>query len=158
MRRPRTSNGPYSQAPELVRSVGERIRQLRVDWNWTQARLAKALNTDQRTVSQWERGIHAPSGAALGSLVWLTGVSPEVWTSGDGFRTPDPPQIDPGQLMEANRRGLAVILNPAPSGQIGLVDLEDEFSPEHVDIKAAQELLAKAYREDRAVWIVQSSG
>ena len=60
--------------------------------------------------------------------------------------------------MEANRKGLAVILNPAPPGQIGLVDLEDELSPEQVDIKAAQELLAKAHREDRAVWIVQSSG
>ena len=42
-------------------TLGERIKRLRQEKGWSQAQLSKKLNTHQKQISGYERGIHAPS-------------------------------------------------------------------------------------------------
>ena len=37
-----------------------RLRELRLDWGLTQLELAKKLNTHQKNITDWERGIKTP--------------------------------------------------------------------------------------------------
>lgn len=148
--------GPYSLSPESADTVGERVRQLRVDWQWTQTKLATELNISQRTVSHWELGLQEPSGAALGGLVRLTGLSVEAWSTGAGFHVPDSPRVDSTELMAANLEGRAVILPHLEPGQIGVVDLNDEFPQTPVDVQAARALVKSMHLKGRLVWIVVS--
>ena len=45
----------------MKRTVGDRIRNLRQERNWTQAELGERLNVHQKQVSAYERGVHVPS-------------------------------------------------------------------------------------------------
>jgi len=45
----------------VKRTVGDRIRNLRQERNWTQAELGERLNVHQKQVSAYERGVHVPS-------------------------------------------------------------------------------------------------
>lgn len=43
----------------------QRLKELRLDNSLTQAELANALSVDQRTVSNWEKGIREPDFESL---------------------------------------------------------------------------------------------
>ena len=64
---------------ELVRYVGERIRELRAGYGGgigiSQEALAKALNMAGNTVSRWETGTYRPSLEDLDALSRVFGVS-----------------------------------------------------------------------------------
>ncbi len=63
---------------ELIRYVGERIRQLRNNYGGSgisQEELAKALKMTGNTVSRWETGTYRPSLEDLDSLSRFFGVS-----------------------------------------------------------------------------------
>jgi transcriptional regulator with XRE-family HTH domain len=75
-------SGPSTPPPPFrPRTMGERIRTLRMQWGWTQEQLGSALNTDQTAVSAWERDKARPSGAALSAIARLAGLSVEVLDS-----------------------------------------------------------------------------
>ncbi len=49
--------------------IGERIKELRIEKNLSQAGLAKAIGVSQKAVDYWERSINEPKASYLISLV-----------------------------------------------------------------------------------------
>ena len=47
---------------------GERIKQLRLERNWSQARLAKEVGLHTSSIQDWEAGISLPSAKVLDRL------------------------------------------------------------------------------------------
>jgi transcriptional regulator with XRE-family HTH domain len=56
-------------------TLGERIKRLRQERNWSQAQLAQRLNVHQKQVSGYERSVHVPSVEVLIRLAELLDVS-----------------------------------------------------------------------------------
>ncbi|MDY6884244.1 MAG: helix-turn-helix transcriptional regulator [Pseudomonadota bacterium] len=56
-------------------TLGERIKRLRQERNWSQAQLAQRLNAHQKQVSGYERNVHVPSVEVLIRLAELLNVS-----------------------------------------------------------------------------------
>lgn len=86
------TRGPYDSNPPVgkPRSIGERIRAVRMAWGWTQEELGRALNTDQTAVSTWERDKVKPSGAALAAITQLFGMGADDLEKKE-FRVPAAP-------------------------------------------------------------------
>ena len=57
-----------------AKTLGKRIKGLRVDKGWTQAALAEALGCESMTVSRYERGEYAPSVEVLEQIAIALGV------------------------------------------------------------------------------------
>ena len=55
----------------------QRLKELRLDNSLTQAELANALSVDQRTVSNWEKGIREPDFESLMKIARYFNVSAE---------------------------------------------------------------------------------
>lgn len=55
------SVGVTIMVQDAIRTLSERIRNLRQQRNWTQAELARRLNVHQKQISGYERGAHVPS-------------------------------------------------------------------------------------------------
>ena len=53
----------------------QRLKELRLDNSLTQAELANALSVDQRTVSNWEKGIREPDFESLMKIARYFNVS-----------------------------------------------------------------------------------
>jgi len=56
-------------------TLGDRIKRLRQERNWSQAQLAQRLNLHQKQVSGYERNVHVPSVDVLIRLAELLNVS-----------------------------------------------------------------------------------
>ena len=56
-------------------TLGERIKRLRQERNWSQAQLAQRLSVHQKQVSGYERNVHVPSVEVLIRLAELLDVS-----------------------------------------------------------------------------------
>ncbi len=69
-------------------SLGETLKQLRIDCNMTQEYVAEAMNVSRQAVSKWETGTSDPSTANLLSLAKLYGVSAEELLKIDNQETP----------------------------------------------------------------------
>lgn len=67
-----------------AKTLGKRIKGLRVDKGWTQATLAEALGCESMTVSRYERGEYAPSIEVLEQMATALGVG-----VGDFFTSQD---------------------------------------------------------------------
>ncbi len=61
-----------------VRSVGERIRQVREQKVWGQAELARKAGVSANTLYRIETGRHAPRAVTIRKLAQALGVSPET--------------------------------------------------------------------------------
>lgn len=71
---------PILQGLEM--HIGERIKAARMTRQWSQARLAEAINTAQTTVSSWERGRTEPTREDVGRVAQALGLSSsEIETS-----------------------------------------------------------------------------
>lgn len=79
--------GPYKsrKAPTKPKTLGERLKALRLERGLTQAKLAEVLLTDQTTVSSWERGKADPSGPALAALCRIFEIDRAVLETGKGL-------------------------------------------------------------------------
>lgn len=55
----------------------DQLRTLRKRRKWTQAQVAKAVDTTQANVSRWEKGEYLPSPAIALSVAYRLGVEPE---------------------------------------------------------------------------------
>ena len=56
-------------------TFGERLKRLRQERNWSQAQLARKLETHQKQISGYERGVHLPSTDLLIRIAQLFNVS-----------------------------------------------------------------------------------
>ncbi|MHB2018557.1 MAG: helix-turn-helix domain-containing protein [Candidatus Xenobia bacterium] len=56
-------------------SIGERIKRLRQEHDWTQAHLAEKLHVHQKQISAYERGVNVPSTDILVKLAELFDVT-----------------------------------------------------------------------------------
>ncbi|MDR2648853.1 MAG: helix-turn-helix domain-containing protein [Clostridiales bacterium] len=57
------------------KKLSDNIRQLRIAQNLTQGQLAKLINSNNKTVNGWERGIRVPSIGVIYQLADLFDVS-----------------------------------------------------------------------------------
>ena len=81
-------------ARRRVRWDARGVRALRGQLGWSQQALADELGVRQATVSDWERGVYTPRGAASRLLLMLaerSGAVYEVAEGGDG-----PERAEPG--------------------------------------------------------------
>jgi len=139
---PRT--GPSTPPPpDVPRTLGERLRSLRMAWGWTQGQLAAALNTDQTAISAWELDKTRPSGAALLSIAHLFGLGLEAL---DGAGTFPPPARTDSALPGLNL--------PPVSGAGALVDLGNGHTTQLPDSQEGILKLVEAGRQGRRFWIV----
>lgn len=144
--------GPYtSPVPERPTTLGERIRAIRMAWHWTQAELGIALNTDQTTVSSWERERVTPSGPTLAALANLFQTTPEALQGCADLDIPDLPASHP-QAPATSARTLN-LSDPGPAAA-QYCDLKAEQTTALHDPQEAMLKLIQATREGRKVWVV----
>ena len=145
--------GAYEKehARHLPKTLGERVRRVRLSWKWTQGQLAKAVHSKQNAISKWENDSAQPTGAALGSLAALFRLTPEALVTGKGFTVTAPP-IGDGQ--EQSR---------TPPLQVSL-PVTDKVQALHVDYQSAtvcpikpgkaSGLIRDAIAKGKRVWLV----
>lgn len=152
-----TTRGPYK--PKVTgghpKSLGERIRQIRIAWGWSQVTLAKILHTDQQVVSDWERDRSAPTGASLGALAGLFRLPAEALLVGEGFEIVDPPgSVTGGSPMSFEQiKKLQMAMPELGVGEILQVDTGASES-ELVELKAAFAAIREAQKQGRQVWVI----
>jgi DNA-binding XRE family transcriptional regulator len=78
-----------------MNTLGERIKSVREEWEWSQGELAHALCCDQASISLWEHDKIVPSGTAIVALAALFGLTCEALSDGEGFQIPDGPACIP---------------------------------------------------------------
>lgn len=151
MKRP--LRGGYGKAPAHPDTLGKRIRRIRLAWNWSQAQLAEAIHTNQKTLSRWELDKQEPGEPALGALSGLFGLTIQALRSGKGFKVPAPPR-QMGYLLVAEAYAVDLVRLPSV-GEEGLllVHREDE-STQPITARKASEAIRKAREEGRPVWVV----
>lgn len=145
-----SQRGPYETTPPSARpkTLGERIKAVRIAWRWTQAELGMALNTDQTAISAWERERVKPSGPTLAALVHLFQNSPEALETGRGFQIPEAP---PSLRCAPHTR--TITLREAPC-VAQIVDIKEDHTQVLQDPQEAMIRLIQATREGRSVWVV----
>lgn len=135
-------------------SMGERIRNVRNSWGWSQGDMADALRVDQASISFWERGKIKPSGSAMVALAALFRTSVEALETGQGFVLPDPPSRFMSMSAKSDRDFPRSISLPRVEGDtITIVDLADGSSKGR-DISEAMMMFMEAVKRGRKVWVV----
>lgn len=143
----------YGKPKASPSSLGERIRSLRLNWGWNQGQLAEAINSNQKTVSTWERDLSIPSGAALGSLALLFGLSKTALLTGRGFTITETPK-EVGPLLVAGAHAHALVHLP-DQNKAGLLILDRRTGEvRQADRGNLARTLRKAEAEGRPVWVV----
>ena len=56
-------------------SIGERIKELRIEKSLSQAQLAKAIGVSQKAIDYWERDVNEPKASYVISLVGFFEIS-----------------------------------------------------------------------------------
>jgi len=148
-----TPRGPYGKPPAKAKTMGERIRQVRLSWEWSQTQLAEALGTNQQTVSHWEQGRQQPTDATLHCLAMLFGMSAEALTSGKSFCVPAPPKYFGKLLIAANEAADLIKLPSAGKKEIWFVQ-RDGTGSSTLSPQEASKLIRQAHEDGRPVWVV----
>ena len=55
--------------------IGEKIKELRIEYGFSQAMLAKQIGASQKAVDYWERGVNEPKASYVIALVRFFGIS-----------------------------------------------------------------------------------
>ncbi len=141
--------GAYSRArPAVSSTLGSRIRAIRVKWRWSQGDLAKAIGSDQRTLSSWERDKYPVPGPVLELLAALFKVRPEALRSGQGFKIPDPIA-----LGAAEQAIPYLALPPQAEPGLCLIDRKGGTHGEH-SVTQVMKAVRQAQKDGRPVWVV----
>lgn len=146
--------GPYDSdsAAEVPRTLGARLKMLRILRGMTQAEVSQALNTDQTVISLWERNKVRPSGAALAGVAAFFGVEVAALETGEGLPKPALP-TDPGPAAAGTDLRTTLALPDAGAGAVLAMDLRRR-TDQRVEPMEAMGFLMKALKEGRSVWIV----
>lgn len=151
MKRP--SRGAYGKAPIHPATLGERIRRIRLAWNWSQSQLAEAIHTNQKTLSHWELDRQEPGEPAMGAMSLLFGLSIQVLRTGKGFKIPAPPR-KMGELLVGEAYATNLVQLPeVGASELWLVDRVDGSSRTITTRKLGEEI-RKAHENGRTVWVV----
>ena len=144
-----------TQTPTAESPIGMRIRAIRRNWKWSQARLAEALMVDQASISFWERDKIVPSGSAMVALAALFRTSVTALEKGEGFVVPDPPsKMDPNSKPTRGEIPRSVALPPIQEEDvIAIVDLKDGSSKSK-QLSEAMMVLVQGVKDGRRVWVV----
>lgn len=141
------------------KTFGQRIVAIRVAWGWTQTALAKALGTTQSRVSEWEKDVARPTGAAMLALTKLLALPQAALETGRGFTIPDHPDARAKDSPMTSRaiQELRTLLPSLPSGEI-LEIHPSEDAARLVSLKQALVVLKEAQAKGHAVWMVIDEG
>ncbi|WP_043484746.1 helix-turn-helix domain-containing protein [Geothrix fermentans] len=135
-------------------TLGQRIRAVRRAWGWTQTTLAEALGSAQSMVSEWEKDVSRPSGAALISISRLFRLPVEALVQGKGFTLPEAPGQSSGAAMsKRDIQDLRHLLPQLQQGEILQVDTQAEDAA-LVQLSQALQVIREAKRQGRQVWLV----
>ncbi len=146
--------GPYDcqSAAGTPRTLGERIKMLRVQRGLTQVELGEALNSDQATVSLWERDRAKPSGPALGGVAAYFGVTTQALETGEGLEVPEPTHLVRPQRQREPKPGPMGLADPGPGAALAM-DVRTQVE-KRLEPMEAMGFLMKALKEGRTVWMV----
>jgi transcriptional regulator with XRE-family HTH domain len=146
--------GPYDSqsASGTPRTLGERIKMLRVQRGLTQVELGEALNTDQATVSLWERDRAKPSGPALKGVASYFGTTVSALETGEGLGSASLEAPGARPLGWRAKEGPMGLPNPGPGAALAM-DVRTQ-SEQRLEPMEAMGFLMKALKEGRSVWIV----
>lgn len=136
----------------MPRTLGERIKMLRVQRGLTQVELGEALNSDQATVSLWERNRARPSGPALGGIASYFRVTVSALETGEGLETPEGQAPGATTTAAPPKRGPMDLPDPG-SGSVLALDVRTQ-AQQRLEPMEAMGFLMKALKEGRSVWIV----
>ncbi|WLT30896.1 helix-turn-helix transcriptional regulator [Geothrix sp. PMB-07] len=149
----RPLRGGYGTPPAHPDTIGKRIKRIWLAWKWSQAQLADAIHTNQKSLSRWELDKQEPGEPALGALAGLFGLTIQALRSGKGFKVPaQPRQLGPLLVAEAYAADLIRLPSLAVGGLL-LVHREDD-SAEAITARKASEAIRRAHEEGRPVWVV----
>lgn len=141
--------------PAVPRTLGERLRKIRLAWNWSQTDMANALGTNQRTYSAWERDLQLPSQASMMALCRFLRMPAPALLEGKAFGVPEAPLRFPPSPGGTDRLGTPVLvpdLDPDTPAMLLPMDSAESAGP--LSSRQAVTALKQALDEGRSVWIV----
>lgn len=97
--------------PVLQRDLGLRIVKMREGRAWSQGELAKRLGVNRKRLSNWERGLNAPSLEDLAALAGVLGVTLDELVFGRKA-PPAPLPADQREQLVRLLAGLGRVLGP----------------------------------------------
>jgi repressor LexA len=114
-------------------SIGDRIREARLNKELDQSSLAEKIGIVTRTLQRWEKSEQVPDGAALMNLARATNVQPNWLLTGDGEMYPPPSRPENVYpLTSAVRRKVYLVdlplVSAVPAGKVSTM-----FHPDYVD-------------------------
>ncbi|WP_423748245.1 helix-turn-helix domain-containing protein [Geothrix paludis] len=149
--------GAYGKTriPAVPRTLGERLRKIRLAWNWSQTDMATTLGTNQRTYSAWERDLQLPSQASMMALCRFLRMPTSALLEGKAFGVPEVPlRFSPGP-GGTDRPGTPVLvpdLDPDIPAMLLPMDSAESAGP--LSSRQALGALKQALAEGRSIWIV----
>jgi putative transcriptional regulator len=146
--------GPYESdsSSDTPRTLGGRMKMLRIQRGLTQAELGEALNTDQTMISLWERGKVKPSGAALAGIAAFFGMHVRALETGEGLGVPVAQEPIATAPQAPGKRDSVTLPDVGP-GAVLAMDLRTG-AEQRLESMEAMGFLVKALKEGRTVWIV----
>lgn len=149
--------GAYGKAriPAVPRTLGERLRKIRLAWDWSQTEMAEALGTNQRTYSAWERDGQLPSQASMMALCRFLRLQPGALHQGRGFSVPDEPlRLGAASGSEETPGTLIVVPHLDPDAAAMLLHMDPEEPSRPLGPRQAVAALKAALKEGRQIWMV----
>jgi len=125
---------------------------LRVQRGLTQVELGEALNSDQATVSLWERDRAKPSGPALGGVASYFGTTVLALETGEGLEQREAPAASFVSTRTGPKDGPMGLPDPGPGAALAM-DVRRQ-TEQRLEPMEAMGFLMKALKEGRSVWIV----
>jgi len=138
-------------------TFGERLKVVRHAFGWSQEVLSSLLGVAQQSISNWEKDLVPPIGAAQAHLVSVLGIDWKALETGRRFRVPDAPPsmtlIGEGTMATEESSKKPLLLPKAAEGEGWLVEASSgESSP--LDPKAVLREIEMALMEGGSVWVV----
>jgi transcriptional regulator with XRE-family HTH domain len=149
--------GAYGKAriPAVPRTLGERLRKVRLAWDWSQTAMAEALGTNQRTYSAWERDGQFPSQASMMALCRFLRLQSVALLQGRGFTVPEVPlRLGPETGSEGRQGTLIVVPDLDPGAAAMLLHTDPDEPSKPLGPRQAVAALKDALKEGRPVWMV----
>ncbi|MDR0498503.1 MAG: helix-turn-helix domain-containing protein [Holophagales bacterium] len=138
--------------PVASLTLGERIKAVRLAWDWPQEEMAEILRVDQASISFWERDKIKPSGSAMVALAALFRTTIDALEKGERFIIPAAPGRGEG-IRGSRVLPRSVCLPISAPDKVTIVDL-DSGGLTVPQLSEAMISLGQYAKDNRKVWIV----